>query len=225
MIRRATTSIVLVSVLTILASAALVPTKAAFVDHTAASATFTAADHFLYTVSGVVTSTQDGSPVSNATVTLDDAAGTERSGLTDDNGTYEITDVPSGDYTAEATADRHASPELDPEPIPVHVGGHLTDVNFQLTPLYHVEGRVTATLGLSVLNSNVKFVHQETGEVKETTTFGLLVGGGYDLSDVRSGTHTVTVTHVLGLISVTEQVEITEDRIRDDDNGVDFRLL
>ena len=219
MTRTSLSVMVVAGVLAVLTSLMFVPTQAAFVDDARGGAAFAAAEAFPpFAVSGQVTSTQDGSGVAGATVTLDDGAGATRTATTDGAGDYTVADVPPGTYEGSAGGSGFVSSSAQG----LQVAGDLTGVNFAVTPLYRVEGRVTTWLGTGISRATVTFTHHETGEVQRTTTFTSgLTAGIYHLPDVRAGAHTVTLSRPLA-VDRTEQVTITTNRIRGT-NALDFR--
>ncbi len=85
-------------------------------------------EELLGTIAGTVTDSSNDEPIKGATVVVE---GTELSATTDDDGDYEITDVPVGTYTVTASAEGYESASQEN----VEVSDDTTStVNFTLEP-------------------------------------------------------------------------------------------
>jgi subtilisin family serine protease len=140
-------------------------------------------------VSGTVTDADSGDGIGGAAVTLD--GDTDYSTTTDSDGTYEITGVDGGDYTATADADGYESESKE-----ITVDGDTT-VDFALTasssddgsdqvtpwgverigaPEAHGEGRTGAGIHTYVLDTGIDADHGD-----------LDVEGGYAVEECKGG--------------------------------------
>ncbi len=134
----------------------------------------------VFTVSGSVTEFGTQTPIADATVNL--AGPVVRNMTTDAQGFYELTDVPSGDYTMTVSA-----PGYNQTVRQVTVSGAATTENFGLVPLT-VSGTVVNTGGSPLVGAAVTL----TGPAQYTTTTNQ--SGQYVMSHVTPGTYTLEVT-------------------------------
>ena len=144
-------------------------------------------------IQGAVT---DGTnPIAGASVT----DGT-RTATTDSTGNYQITGVPDGTYTVTASASGYHN---TPQQTTISNGSTVT-LNFTLTMIQNgaISGTITdATTNLPIAGASV------TDGIRTATTD---VYGSYTISDVPTGTYTVTVSAIGYQTTYQEGVSVQE---------------
>lgn len=140
-------------------------------------------------VTGTVINTEDGQPVSGASVIATSSTGAFSFATTDSSGTYILnTNLTTGSYAVEASYE--SSFDANPS-VSVAAGQVTTNINFQLavTPSGTISGKVTNSIG-PIANAYV--TAEGTGGFNSNFTDSI---GNYVIStDLGSGTYTVTVT-------------------------------
>ena len=140
------------------------------------------------TINGTVTdSSNGGPPIEGATVSAD----TGQNGLTDADGFYELTDVPSGIRTVTASAAGYATQQ---QPTTVTDGGtSVVDFTLDPEPLPSGFGTVKGTVRDAGTGARLggALVVTDTGEQGITNN-----GGKYNIKDVPEGNRTLTVSLV-----------------------------
>ncbi|MFC4541603.1 carboxypeptidase regulatory-like domain-containing protein [Halosolutus amylolyticus] len=164
------------------------------------------------TIDGTVTDVDTGDGIQDATVTVED---TGNETTTDANGTYALTNVPSGEHTVVATADGYSSEWKD---VTVPNNGSV-DASFELSSdTGTIDGTVTdAETGEAIRGATVTV--DDTGQSAQTD-----VSGEYAIDDVPAGEQDVTVavdTHQddMQTITVDENGNTTADFDLQPENG------
>jgi hypothetical protein len=134
-------------------------------------------------ITGIVTDSSTGLPISSATVSVTDAANITHTALTDGSGRYIIADIAPGAFTGTVTKDGFA---------PYNFYGSIvsgqTTLNIQMTPASTLTGRVTnASSGTPIEDVTVNF---NSGDQTLTTKTGQ--DGSYTLSNISPGNFILT---------------------------------
>ena len=158
------------------------------------------------TIDGTVTESDGVTPIEGATVTVD----TGQSGITDTDGTYTITDVPTGECSVTASADGF---ESQTKPATVY-DKQTTTVDFALIPI--PVGSITGTV-INSENSEAISGATVTVDTGQSTTTG--ADGTYTITDVPTGDRLVTAS-ADGFESQTTTATVTENNT----TTVDFAL-
>ena len=145
-------------------------------------------------LSGEVIDTTSRDPIEGATVEAVDA---DFSATTDSNGTYEINEIPTGEYTIAVSADGYADTERT-----VEITTEGVEEEFELGAPASVSGVVTEennesnTLNnatLTLFNSDNEEVETVTTDSDGAYTFDSLEEGGYRIEVSREGYQNETV--------------------------------
>ncbi len=140
-------------------------------------------------VTGTVTNTADGQPISGASVIATSSSGAFSVASTDSSGTYILnTNLTTGSYAVEASYG--SSFDVNPS-VSVVAGQVTTNIDFQLTvtPSGTISGKVTNSTGPI---SNAYVTAEGAGSLNSNFTDS---NGNYIISTaLGSGTYTVTVT-------------------------------
>ena len=145
-------------------------------------------------LSGEVIDTTNFDPIEDATVEAVDA---DFSATTDSNGTYEINEIPTGEYTIAVSADGYADTERT-----VEITTEGVEEEFELGAPASVSGVVTEennesnTLNnatLTLFNSDNEEVETVTTDSDGAYTFDSLEEGGYRIEVSREGYQNETV--------------------------------
>ncbi len=143
-------------------------------------------------------------------------AGTSLSAMTDDSGNYTISDVPTGTYTVNASAQGYNTGTQG-----ATVNENLTTtVNFQLVLLPttgEIAGRVTNTSGAPIVSAGVT-LDEGVGSVITDAS------GAYRFSNVRPGSHTVNV-NASGFIDSSRTVNVIAGQTTMADFVLNKRIL
>ncbi|WP_343249466.1 carboxypeptidase regulatory-like domain-containing protein [Diplocloster hominis] len=146
-------------------------------------------------VGGTITDA-DGKPIEGAWVTVKDKNDTELGrGKTDQNGQYEITNIPDGEHSLTVEKDKKANTsglKVDGEKVTEVDGrqGVTADVNKNLGA--EIGGTVTGDYDQPVSGAQVT-VKDGQGKILKTDTTD--ENGQYRVDDLPDGTITVTITH------------------------------
>ena len=145
-------------------------------------------------LSGEVIDTTSFDPIEGATVEAVDA---DFSATTDSNGTYEINEIPTGEYTIAVSADGYAATERT-----VEITTEGVEEEFELgapasvSGVVHVENNESNTLNnatLTLLDSDGEEVETVTTGSDGAYTFDSLEEGGYRIEVSREGYQNETV--------------------------------
>ena len=145
-------------------------------------------------LSGEVIDTTSRDPIEGATVEAVDA---DFSATTDSNGTYEINEIPTGEYTIAVSADGYAATERT-----VEITTEGVVENFEIgapasvSGIVHVENNESNTLSdatLKLFNSDNEEVRTKTTGSDGAYTFDSLEEGGYRIEVSREGYQNETV--------------------------------
>ena len=145
-------------------------------------------------LSGEVIDTTNFDPIEDATVEAVDA---DFSATTDSNGTYEINEIPTGEYTIAVSADGYAATERT-----VEITTEGVEEEFELgapasvSGVVHVENNESNTLNnatLRLLDSDGEEVETVTTGSDGAYTFDSLEEGGYRIEVSREGYQNETV--------------------------------
>lgn len=132
------------------------------------------------TLTGTVTNSTNGNPISGATVNVSGFNGT-----TNASGVYTINNIPQGTYTATCSAPNFINGTAQ---VTINCGGATTTQNFALTPSFgKISGTVTSASGTPIVGATV------------TTTPGnyfaiTITGGTYLIENIPPGTYSVTAS-------------------------------
>ena len=145
-------------------------------------------------LSGEVIDITSRDPIEGATVEAVDA---DFSATTDSNGTYEINEIPTGEYTIAVSADGYAATERTVE---ITTEGVVEDFEIgapaSVSGIVHVENNESNTLSdatLTLLNSDGEEVRTKTTGSDGEYTFDSLEEGGYRIEVSREGYQNETV--------------------------------
>jgi len=159
-------------------------------------------DANLGAIAGVVVSDEDGSPIEGAWVyALPLRRGHIRWAVTDADGEYEITGLPSGSYFVMAWARGYVAEFYDDArrlrkatPVQVNAPSTTSDINFSLRPrkrgAYQLAGRVLDAQGQPVEGALV-VAESDTAEVASVPTDGM---GNFVLADLPDGRYRLRVS-------------------------------
>ena len=149
------------------------------------------------TIAGMVTDSTAGQGIQGATVAIE---GTSFSAIADGSGSYQISDIPVGDYSVRASAEG-----FEAQILPAIVNEDATTtVDFVLNPIPvgSIEGVVTNADDDAPISGAT--VSLDTG--RSTTTDA---DGSYTITDVLTGQRSVTAS-AQGFESLTETVNVVD---------------